>query len=237
MTSIPTACPTCGHEEYSAFCAALCKSRQPSLTSSAIKTLGRLLNMPADELKAKIDAHEETGLGELVLSATHPKPRQPSPEPYLGCMRHMWTDDGTEGCPSCARESEAPRPFLTAPAVIEGLRAEMERLKAVREAFKFYGTTGCAECENGRVTLFVANDKCISCDPQSYERGDVIAKYKTLTEQLTAERQRAAELCKALEDILHKGNLAMHGHWDSTSDMKDIAYAALAAHGRGAQGE
>jgi hypothetical protein len=67
---------------------------EPTMTSSAIKTLGRLLNMPADELKAKIDAHEETGLGELVVNAIQPKP---APEP-------VWTANGV--CANIARMSK-----------------------------------------------------------------------------------------------------------------------------------
>ena len=39
------------------------------------------------------------------VRASGPEPK-PAPEPYLGCMRHMWTDDGTEGCPTCADENE-----------------------------------------------------------------------------------------------------------------------------------
>lgn len=35
--------------------------------------------------------------------------------------------------------------------------------------FQNYGTDGCAQCETGRVSLFIANPKCIRCDPESYE--------------------------------------------------------------------
>lgn len=46
-------------------------------------------------------------------------------EPYLGCMRHAWTDDGNVGCPSCASETkpaETVRPFLMTPAIIDWLQ-------------------------------------------------------------------------------------------------------------------
>jgi len=36
--------------------------------------------------------------------------------------------------------------------------------------FKTWGTDGCQSCETGRITLFVANTKCIQCDPKGYER-------------------------------------------------------------------
>ncbi len=38
--------------------------------------------------------------------------------------------------------------------------------------FKFYGSTDCKSCETGRVTLFIANDECMSCNPKSYERSN-----------------------------------------------------------------
>jgi hypothetical protein len=36
--------------------------------------------------------------------------------------------------------------------------------------FTIYGTDGCESCETGRVSIFIANKKCIHCDPASYER-------------------------------------------------------------------
>jgi len=36
--------------------------------------------------------------------------------------------------------------------------------------FKFYGSADCKSCETGRVTLFVANDECMECNPESYQR-------------------------------------------------------------------
>ena len=39
----------------------------------------------------------------------------------------------------------------------------------INKKFKVYGTDGCKSCETGRVTLFIANDECISCNPESYE--------------------------------------------------------------------
>lgn len=35
--------------------------------------------------------------------------------------------------------------------------------------FKVWGTDGCKSCEGGRITMFVANQECIQCNPQSYE--------------------------------------------------------------------
>lgn len=51
------------------------------------------------------------------------------------------------------------------------LKEERERAsineKKLR-AFKPYGTDGCKSCESGRVTLFIANDECLTCNPESY---------------------------------------------------------------------
>lgn len=49
------------------------------------------------------------------------------------------------------------------------LRGERDRLMWIAEQYKFCGTTGCNSCENGRVTLFVANQDCTNCNPASYE--------------------------------------------------------------------
>lgn len=35
--------------------------------------------------------------------------------------------------------------------------------------FRSWGTDSCSKCEEGRITLFISNDKCISCDPESYK--------------------------------------------------------------------
>lgn len=43
------------------------------------------------------------------------------------------------------------------------------RLRHINNKFKVHGTDGCKSCETGRVTLFIANDECISCNPESYE--------------------------------------------------------------------
>lgn len=52
---------------------------------------------------------------------------------------------------------------------VANLRAENARLKAIINRFKVYGTDGCKSCDTGRVTLFIANDECIECNPKSYE--------------------------------------------------------------------
>jgi hypothetical protein len=59
----------------------------------------------------------------------------------------------------------------------EALKEENERLRAINKQFKVYGTTDCANNNNGytsrncsgRVTLFIANEKCTGCDPKSYD--------------------------------------------------------------------
>ena len=49
------------------------------------------------------------------------------------------------------------------------MRGEIARLRHINKKFKVHGTDGCKSCEAGRVTLFIANDECISCNPESYE--------------------------------------------------------------------
>jgi hypothetical protein len=44
----------------------------------------------------------------------------------------------------------------------------VEGVVADPKLFKFWGTDDCKSCETGRITLFVANEKCMSCDPDSY---------------------------------------------------------------------
>lgn len=55
-------------------------------------------------------------------------------------------------------------------------RLRVAELKLRR--FSAYGTDGCSSCETGRVTLFVANDRCIQCDPKSYEAPSAIKEKK-----------------------------------------------------------
>jgi hypothetical protein len=55
-----------------------------------------------------------------------------------------------------------------AKAYIEAVK-ERDRLKAIVDKFKVHGTDGCRKCETGRVTMFIANENCIECDPESYE--------------------------------------------------------------------
>lgn len=58
------------------------------------------------------------------------------------------------------------------------LQREVERLKAIVAAFKHWGTDGCSSCEAGRITLWAANNKCISCDPAGYDKGAPIRAYR-----------------------------------------------------------
>jgi hypothetical protein len=45
----------------------------------------------------------------------------------------------------------------------------IELLRWKLNQFKTYGTDGCRTCDNGRVTLFIANDRCLTCAPETYE--------------------------------------------------------------------
>lgn len=47
-------------------------------------------------------------------------------------------------------------------------RPKAEGVTAEVKHFKFWGTDGCKSCDTGRITLFVANEKCTVCDPESY---------------------------------------------------------------------
>lgn len=62
--------------------------------------------------------------------------------------------------------------------------------------FKFYGTTDCKSCETGRVTLFVANDECMMCNPDSYQ-----AKTPTDSDSVSVPREKNVQiLIDALEN-------------------------------------
>jgi len=89
--------------------------------------------------------------------------------------------------------------------IAERLAKENERLRAIVEAFKVYGTDECSNCESGRITLWWANKKCISCDPESYQVGAPLRTYiyerDALKAQLTAAREEAKALREALAQI------------------------------------
>lgn len=46
---------------------------------------------------------------------------------------------------------------------------EIAKLKWQLSQFKVIGTDQCQSCEGGRVSLFMANQECISCNPTSYD--------------------------------------------------------------------
>lgn len=61
--------------------------------------------------------------------------------------------------------------------VIADKDEEIERLKAIIAMFKTHGTDGCSECEAGRVSIFIANKKCIQCAPEEYDAGYPLRRY------------------------------------------------------------
>lgn len=46
------------------------------------------------------------------------------------------------------------------------LSTKLSEIKARAEAFKVYGTDGCRTCDDGRITLFVKSESCLSCRTQ-----------------------------------------------------------------------
>ena len=52
---------------------------------------------------------------------------------------------------------------------IDELKAEVTRLREIVNKFKVHGTDGCKTCETGRITMFIANEYCITCKPDDYE--------------------------------------------------------------------
>lgn len=63
----------------------------------------------------------------------------------------------------CQNFSDAANPQ----AIIEILDM-LERLEWIAKQYTAYGSDFCPGCGTGRITLFVANNKCVSCDPESY---------------------------------------------------------------------
>lgn len=52
---------------------------------------------------------------------------------------------------------------------IQALEEKLRIAELKLSKFKVWGTDGCKSCEGGRITMFVANQECIQCNPQSYE--------------------------------------------------------------------
>lgn len=77
------------------------------------------------------------------------------PEPYDGCMRHMWTP-GSGACPLCMDENE-PKPAQRgeAPLEIQLLRIVAEQLERWRNAWASQDTS---DAEPARKAMFKALD-------------------------------------------------------------------------------
>lgn len=212
MTSTPTACPKCGR------LVDFCDHR---------------------EIVATQLAEPVAVCADVDCSVEHPtgKPSQPDTVTARDAAAEIL---GYHGCSSgdCPHEKQSECFAALVEAgydagharALEEMGAEVERLKAVREAFKLYGTTDCAECDSGRVTMFIANDKCVSCAPHTYEREDVVEKYNSLREQLAACELRAGEYEKALEDTIYDSERLEQGQY-----AVDKVEAVLAKHRRGGE--
>lgn len=62
---------------------------------------------------------------------------------------------------------------------------QVERLKAIVDMFEPWGSDECKSCETGRITLFVANKKCMACDPESYHKNYPLGQRRFLKESLS----------------------------------------------------
>ena len=81
-----------------------------------------------------------------------------------------------------------------------GMKIENERLKAKLGAFKVHGTDDCEnyDCkEGGRITLFKANEFCISCGGEEYTEKHLLDNQTKLTKL----REAAAGMRDALVEI------------------------------------
>jgi len=45
-----------------------------------------------------------------------------------------------------------------------------------------HSTTGCSNCDNGRITLYAYANQCISCAPELYKRQEI--DWKSLAQEL-----------------------------------------------------
>lgn len=80
--------------------------------------------------------------------------------------------------------------------------SEPKGVIADSKLFKFYGTDECKSCETGRVTLFIANEECMSCNPKSYER----AEPPPLDPVVRELRETLESLVEACEFYADKGS-------------------------------
>jgi DNA repair exonuclease SbcCD ATPase subunit len=76
------------------------------------------------------------------------------------------TPDWSNGYSAAWKEQEK--------AIVE-LRAERDLLRWKLKQFKVWGADDCATCDEGRVTLFVANTRCMTCDPEAYKVPEQLA--------------------------------------------------------------
>lgn len=84
--------------------------------------------------------------------------------------------------------------------------------------FEIWGTDACRNYDycGGRITLFVANKKCISCDPESYKKREVLPddsakdEWKDRFENADTIARAYASECGVLRGELdyHKNQLA-----------------------------
>ena len=87
------------------------------------------------------------------------------------------------------------------------LNETLEEIEKRAEAFKFYGTTDCSDCE-GRVTLFTKIGGCVWCRKeapiQTSEQSDVP---KLLAMLRLAIEQRNTYAPKGIVDVVHDAEL------------------------------
>ncbi len=96
----------------------------------------------------------------------HPKPLAHPPKAEE--MRSIWFGDS---CDEWSVSDPGLPHFVeyVPKAQLSEATQERERLKWKLSQFSVYGTDGCISCECGRVSLFIANEECMRCDPAGYE--------------------------------------------------------------------
>lgn len=67
--------------------------------------------------------------------------------------------------------------------MVPSLLDEVERLKNIANGFKIWGTDDCKSCDSGRISLYIWNKECISCNPKSYDQ------VETQIDRLTKQNQ------------------------------------------------
>jgi hypothetical protein len=105
---------------------------------------------PIDELVRNIAARKAEILNdfaEAYLAETGLKPSEVELCETRGPLGFSW---------KFRRREESPLP------------SDVGLLKWKLKQFRVWGTDECQTCETGRVTLFIANTQCMSCNPESY---------------------------------------------------------------------